>query len=387
MNRLFELRHTDTHSKARAGTLTTAHGSIQTPVFMPVGTQGTVKALSPDELVDVGSQIILGNTYHLYLRPGAEIVERAGGLQQFSSWKRPMLTDSGGYQVYSLADLRKINDDGVVFRSHLDGSSHSFTPESTVDVQRSLGSDIMMVLDECPPYPCSEAYAATAVERTTAWAKRCLTQFHASPGKFDFSQTIFAIVQGGTLPALRRTSADALVQLDFPGYAIGGLSIGEPKPALFEMVDICTDILPQDKPRYLMGMGKPEDLVEGIARGVDMFDCVLPTRNGRKGQVFSWSGTMNLRNAGYKEDWRPIDEQCGCYACRNFSRSYIRHLFRAEEILGMRLACIHNVFFYHQLVARCRDAIEMGSFDDCRREFYRNYEIRTSPNQMATISL
>ena len=342
---------------------------------MPVGTQGTVKTLSPLELKETGSQIILGNTYHLYLRPGTSVIEKAGGLQCFSGWNRPILTDSGGYQVYSLAGLRKISDDGVVFQSHIDGSSHDFTPESTMDIQLSLGSDIMMVLDECPPYPSSIEYVADSVKRTNAWAKRCRDHFEKMGSKYGYEQHLFGIVQGSIYPDLRRESVSALVDLDFPGYAIGGLSIGEPKPVLFELVETCTAMLPEAKPRYLMGMGKPEDLVEGISLGVDMFDCVLPTRNARKGQLFTWSGPMNLRNAKYKDDFRPIDAECSCYACQQFSRAYIRHLFHAREILALRLASLHNLHFYHSLVAGCRASIADGSFTLWRQRFYENYQI------------
>jgi len=379
LNDIFRLLHEDATTRARTGLIKTAHGEVKTPVFMPVGTQGTVKSLSPQELRDAGSQIILGNTYHLYLRPGPSIIRQAGGLQKFSSWDGPMLTDSGGYQVYSLADLRSITDDSVTFKSHIDGSFHEFTPESAIDVQMNLGSDIMMVLDECPPYPCSQQYSAKAVQRTTAWAKRCLVHFRNAQPVHAFQQTLYAIVQGSTDPELRRVSAESLVALDFPGYAIGGLSIGEPKPALFEMVDICTDLLPRDKPRYLMGMGKPEDLVEGIARGVDMFDCVLPTRNGRKGQVFTWSGPINLRNAKFKVDFQPIQEGCDCYTCCHFTRAYIRHLLQAEEMLGMRLASLHNISFYHALMMACRDSISKNEFSSWRQKFYEQY--RMHPNQ------
>jgi queuine tRNA-ribosyltransferase len=370
----FQILKEDRESKARVGVLNTAHGKIETPVFMPVGTQGTVKTLSPDELVEVGSQIILGNTYHLYLRPGHDIIEKAGGLHRFAHWKRPILTDSGGFQVYSLADLRKVSNDGVVFQSHHDGSYHEFSPERTVEIQRSLGSDIMMVLDECPPYPCTESYAQESVQRTTNWAKRCLLAYKESEPKFGYEQTIFAIVQGSTFPALRKMSAQMLMEFDFSGYAIGGLSIGEPKSILFEMAEICTSLLPPDKPRYLMGMGKPEDLVEVISLGVDMFDCVIPTRNGRKGQVFTWSGPLNLRNATYKEDFRPIDEYCGCYVCRNFTRAYIRHLFQADEILGLRLGSLHNLYFYHELVAQIRENIKNGTFASWKKMFKSKYQ-------------
>lgn len=365
----FSVKQEDDQTRARLGVLETSHGTVDTPVFMPVGTQATVKTLSPDELLEVGSQIILGNTYHLYLRPGHEVIERAGGLHRFMSWPRPILTDSGGFQVYSLAELRKINDEGVVFQSHHDGSYHEFTPERAVEIQMSLGSDFMMVLDECPPYPCTREYAAESVERTTHWAERCLTYFRNATPKFEHEQTLFAIVQGSTFPELRRRSLQALLELDFPGYAVGGLSIGEPKSVLFEMVELCTEQLPRDKPRYLMGMGKPEDLVRAIALGIDLFDCVIPTRNGRKGQVFTWYGTLNLRNAVYKEDFEPIDVTCPCYTCTTFTRAYLRHLLQAEEILGMRLCSLHNLHFYHQVTAQARRAIESGTFGAWSRDF------------------
>jgi len=369
----FEILHQDKSSKARFGRLQTAHGEIETPVFMPVGTQGTVKTCTPHELREVGSQIILGNTYHLYLRPGTEIIEQAGGLHRFCNWSKPILTDSGGFQVYSLADLRRVKENGVVFQSHYDGSYHEFTPERTVDIQRSLGSDIMMVLDECPPYPCTEKYAAEAVERTTRWAQLCFDRLNATEPLYGHAQNLFAIVQGSTVPELRKVSAEALVELDFPGYAIGGLSIGEPKSILFEMIDICTEILPVHKPRYLMGMGKPTDLVSAIALGVDMFDCVIPTRNGRKGHVFTWHGPIKLRNAQYKQDFNPIEETCGCYACLNFTRSYIRHLLVTDEILGLRLGTLHNLYFYHKLVQTARKHIREGDYLSWKEEFEVNY--------------
>lgn len=370
----FEVLHKDKKTRARAGRLQTSHGSIETPVFMPVGTQGTVKACTPDELVEVGSQIILGNTYHLYLRPGVDVIERAGGLHRFSSWNRPILTDSGGFQVYSLSGLRKVSDDGVVFQSHYDGSYHELTPERAIDIQRALGSDIMMVLDECPPYPCTEKYAAEAVARTTDWARRCRDQWCATEAKYGHEQALFAIVQGSTVPELRRMSTEALIELEFPGYAIGGLSIGEPKGILFEMVAVCTEMLPEAKPRYLMGMGKPTDLLAAIARGVDMFDCVIPTRNGRKGHVFTRQGPIHLRNAQFKQDFRPIEETCRCHACLNFTKAYIRHLLMTDEILGLRLGTLHNLFFYHQLVSQAREYIAADDFADWKRDFETRYD-------------
>ncbi len=369
----FEVLKVDQATKARLGRLTTAHGTIETPVFMPVGTQGTVKTLSPQELLDLNSQIILGNTYHLYLRPGHKVIEKAGGLHRFSGWPKAILTDSGGYQVYSLAAMRKVTEEGVTFQSHHDGSYHDFTPEHAIRIQMSLGADIMMAFDECPPYPCTEAYAAEAVRRTLKWAGRCKAYFENAKPIFGYDQYLFGIVQGSTVPKLRESCAASLVAMDFPGYAIGGLSIGEPKSVLFEIADFCTDLLPPQKPRYLMGMGKPEDLVEAIAFGVDMFDCVIPTRNGRKGQVFTWSGPMHVKNAAFKEDFRPIDEKCACYACSNFSRAYIRHLFKAGEILGMRLGSLHNLHFYQKLVGQIRASIAADEFSNWRQKFLNEY--------------
>lgn len=347
-------------------------------MFMPVGTQGTVKTLSPHELEQIGAQIILGNTYHLYLRPGEDLIRQAGGLHRFMNWSRPILTDSGGYQVFSLADLNKVKIEGVRFQSHLDGSYHFFTPESVLLIQRKLGSDIMMVLDECTSYPCTLDQAIQSNEITLDWAKRSLAAFRNSEPLYGYDQALFAIVQGSTYADIRRLSANALVALDFPGYAIGGLSVGEPKDAMFEMTGICTEILPEDKPRYLMGVGKPEDLVEAIGLGVDMFDCVMPTRNGRKGMVFTWNGPLIVKNATYKEDFRPIDEECDCYACRNFSRAYLRHLFKAEEILGMRLASLHNLYFYLELVRQARDAIFNEQYADWKTHFLQRYFSETA---------
>ncbi len=369
----FEIEHKDQHTAARAAKLTLAHGTIETPIFMPVGTQGTVKTLSPDELEQIGAQIILGNTYHLYLRPGQELIRSAGGLHKFINWQRPILTDSGGYQVFSLAELNKIKEEGVRFQSHLDGSYHDFTPESVIETQRSLGADIMMVLDECTPYPCSLENAIESDELTIRWAKRCLEAFRGSDPLFGYEQNLFAIVQGSTYEHVRVKSAKALSEMDFPGYAIGGLSVGEPKTAMYEMTGVCTDILPMDKPRYLMGVGKPEDLVEAIGLGVDMFDCVMPTRNGRKGTVFTRNGPLVVKNATFKADFEPIDTECQCYACRNFSRAYIRHLFKAEEILGMRLASLHNLYFYLELVKNARRAIYQNRYPEWKNSFLNQY--------------
>ncbi|KAA3615434.1 MAG: tRNA guanosine(34) transglycosylase Tgt [Calditrichaeota bacterium] len=368
----FELKNIDKSSKARRGLITTAHGTIQTPVFMPVGTQGSVKSLSPNELVDTGSQIILGNTYHLYLRPGTELLRQAGGLHKFANWQKPMLTDSGGYQVFSLSGLRKIHDDGVRFQSHIDGSYHDFTPENVMEMQRLIGADIIMAFDECPPHDADENYVAQSNDTTVKWAQRCKKAWQENPPEYGYDQALFGIVQGGTFEGLRRQSAQQLVELDLPGYSIGGLSVGEPAPAMYAMTEVATEILPKDKPRYLMGVGKPENLVEAVNLGVDMFDCVMPTRNGRKGQAFVWQGTLNLKNAKFTDDFTPIDEQCRCYACKNFSRAYMRHLLRANELFVMRLISLHNLQFYHDLMAAMREAIEKNEFSQWRKSFYGN---------------
>ncbi len=329
---------------------------------MPVGTQGSVKAIEQRELEEVGAPIILGNAYHLYLRPGTALIEKAGGLHAFIGWQRPILTDSGGYQVFSLSDLRRIGDNGVEFRSHLDGSRHVFTPEKAVDIQRSLGSDVMMVLDECAPYPTDERYAADSHALTLRWAERCRERAEQTSPLYGRSQSLFGIVQGSTYPALREQSAAGLVGMNFEGYAIGGLSVGEPEDVMYAMTGICTEILPADKPRYLMGVGTPRNILESIERGVDMFDCVLPTRNGRNAVLFTRNGKLNMRNAAHTNDFRPVDAECTCYACRNFTRAYIRHLFKAGEILALQLATLHNLTFYLWLVAAAREAICTGRF-------------------------
>lgn len=335
----------------------TDHGAIETPIFMPVGTQGTVKAMEQRELHEVGAQIILGNTYHLYLRPGMEIIQNAGGLHRFMNWNNPILTDSGGYQVFSLTDLRKIDEKGVTFNSHLDGSRHLFTPEKVIQIERQLGSDVMMVLDECAPFPCEFEYAQKSNAMTLRWAERCRTAYEQQPPLYGHEQAIFGIVQGSVYPELREISARELVNMDFTGYAIGGLAVGEPAETMYRMTELTEQFLPANKPRYLMGVGTPENLLESIDRGVDMFDCVLPTRNGRNATFFTRFGTMNLRNACYKADFTPIDSACECYTCKNFSRAYLRHLFLAKEIFALQLATIHNLFFYLWLVRQARIAI------------------------------
>ena len=347
---------------ARAGTLATDHGTVDTPVFMPVGTQATVKAVEPRELAELGADVILGNTYHLVLRPGLEVIEAAGGLHKFMSWGGSILTDSGGYQIFSLNGLRTLDDDGVSFRSHLDGSLLRFTPEAVIEHQRRLGSDIMMVLDECTPYPCPHSEAKAAVRRTHAWASRSRKAIAESDALYAHGQAAFGIVQGSVFPDLRKESAQELTQLDFDGYAIGGLAVGEPAQDMYRILDGVVELLPASKPRYLMGVGTPENLLEALERGLDMFDCVLPTRNGRNGTVFTSRGTLNLRNAVHKTDLSPIDPGCKCYACANFSRAYLRHLVSSGEILGLQLATIHNIHFFVSLMREARRAILEGRF-------------------------
>lgn len=366
----FEVLKESTESSARVGKLYTPHGEIDTPVFMPVGTQATVKTMSPHELEEIGAQIILSNTYHLYLRPGHDLVAEAGGLHRFMNWPKPILTDSGGFQVFSLVDLREINDDGVTFRSHIDGSKHFFSPEISMEIQMALGSDIAMAFDECAPYPCSFEEAKKAMERTSRWAERCL-KFHNHP-----QQVVFGIVQGSVYPELRVESAKQLTQLDFPGYGIGGLSVGEPKPLMYEMLEHTIPHLPANKPRYLMGVGSPDCLVEGVLRGVDMFDCVLPTRIARNGTVMTSQGKLVVRNAQYARDFSPLDPECGCYTCRNYSRAYIRHLLKADEVLGIRLTTIHNLSFLIDLMGKIRKAIMEDSLRDFAQEFLERYNIK-----------
>jgi queuine tRNA-ribosyltransferase len=346
-----------TDGRARAGIIGTDHGEIETPIFMPVGTQGSVKAIEPRELEEVGAQIILGNTYHLYLRPGTPILEEAGGLHKFISWNKPILTDSGGYQVYSLTDLRTIKEEGVTFKSHLDGSTHFFSPESVILIERQIGADIAMVLDECTPYPCEREYAFASNELTVRWAERCREAFVANPSLYGHSQALFAIVQGSTYPDIREVSARKLVQLDFDGYAIGGLAVGEPIEEMYRITEVCESLLPASKPRYLMGVGTPQNLLESVERGIDMFDCVMPTRNGRNSMLFTRDGTLNIRNAVFKNDFGPVDESCACYTCRTFTRAYLRHLFQVKEILALQLATIHNLAFYLWLMKEARKHI------------------------------
>lgn len=367
----------DKHSKARAGWFQTDHGVVETPIFMPVGTQGTVKAVNQHYLEhEIKAQIVLSNTYHLYLRPGTEILELAGGLHKFMNWNKPILTDSGGYQVFSLTELRKLKENGVEFRSHLDGSKHFFTPEKVIQIQRSIGSDIMMVLDECAPYPCDYEYAKKSVQLTSNWAALNKNAYIHSEPKYEHNQFLFGIIQGSVYKDLRKKSAEDLLRLDFDSYAIGGLAVGEPINQMYELVDYTTDLMPVDRPRYLMGVGRPENILESIARGIDMFDCVMPTRNARNSNVFTWDGTLSMRNSKYKDDFRPLDENCKCYTCRNFTRAYIRHLFVAEEILALELASIHNLYFYLELVRQARTKIIDGTFNSWKNEIVNKISIK-----------
>ena len=364
----FTLEQTDPHTEARAGTLETDHGPVQTPIFMPVGTVGSVKAVEPRELVaDVQAPIILGNTYHLYLRPGTELLRQAGGLHRFMNWDRPLLTDSGGFQVFSLAARRTLSEEGVEFQSHIDGSAHLFTPESVVEAQRAIGSDVMMVLDECPPGDVSEAYARTSNELTLRWAARCKKRFEETEGLYGHGQALFAIVQGVTYPDVRRASAERLVAMEFPGYAIGGLSVGEPAETMYAMTEVACAVLPREKPRYLMGVGTPANLLEGIARGIDMFDCVMPTRNGRNGMLFTTEGTINIKNRKWERDFSPVDPGLDGYASQAFTKAYLRHLFVAREVLGLQLASLQNLSFYLWLMREARRAIVEGRFASWQR--------------------
>ena len=360
---MFDLKKTANSTKARLGTLKTDHGEISTPIFMPVGTLATVKAVKQDELIDkVKAQIILGNTYHLYLRPGCDIIESAGGLHSFMSWDRPILTDSGGYQVYSLSDNRELSEEGAQFKSHLDGSKHMFTPENVVDIQRTLGSDIMMVLDECPPYPCSYEYAKESMELTHRWEKRGREAFLETEPKYGHQQAQFGIVQGGTYEDLRIESSKYITDLDFEGIAIGGLSVGEPTELMYEMTNLNTDYLPEDKPRYLMGVGNPANLLHCVARGIDMFDCVMPTRNARNGQIFTKNGYINIRNAKWKNHNKPLDPDFPSDLCQKYKMSYIHHLFRNDELLGLSLATLHNLTFYLWLMDEVKERIANDNF-------------------------
>lgn len=373
---MFTLHQTDPHSQARRGSLVTPHGVVETPVFMPVGTQGSVKAIHPDELRSLDAQIILGNTYHLAVRPGMDVMRQAGGLHKFSNWNGPILTDSGGFQVFSLGKIRKIKEEGVHFQNHVDGSPMMLGPESSMEIQATLGSDIAMLFDECPPHPCDEAYASKSLDLTLRWARRCKDWVEKNqPTTNGKPQLHFGIVQGSSFPELRAKSARALVDIGFDGYAVGGVSVGEPEPEMFAAVENAVPFLPHDKPRYAMGLGTPPQMIEMVARGIDMFDCVLPTRLARNGTFFTDEGTMAIKNACFTNDFRDLSEDTHPL-CKGFSRAYIRHLIKAGEILGLRLISLHNLHFYLSLLGRARKAIEGAYFKDFRAEFVANYQTR-----------
>ncbi|HAA87510.1 MAG TPA: tRNA guanosine(34) transglycosylase Tgt [Verrucomicrobiales bacterium] len=373
---MFKVLNTDSESNARRGQLKTAHGNVETPIFMPVGTQGTVKSVSPHELKDLEAQIVLGNTYHLFVRPGLEIIKEMGGLHYFMNWDLPILTDSGGFQVWSLAKMRKISEEGVHFQNHLDGTPTFIGPETSMEIQAVLGSDIAMLFDECPPYPCDEEYAEKSGELTLRWAARCkewINNNEPLAGNSSHKQLHFGIVQGSIYPELRERSAKGLVELGFDGYAVGGVSVGEPEKEMIAAVDNSVPFLPKDKPRYAMGLGTPSQMMEMIARGIDMFDCVLPTRVARTGTVYVRQGTLNLKNQKFASDPLPIEDECECYSCRNgFSRAYIRHLIKSEEILGIRLTTLHNLHYYINLLERARNSIERGEFEKLRKELHES---------------
>jgi queuine tRNA-ribosyltransferase len=371
----FRLLHQDAGCRARTGRITTPHGEIQTPIFMPVGTSASVKAMRPENLKDAGAQIILSNTYHLYLRPGHRLVEQMGGLHKFMAWDRPILTDSGGFQVYSLTELRKITEEGVKFRSHIDGSLHLLTPELSIRIQESLGADIIMCFDECPPAEADREYVERSLAMTTRWAGRCKDAHSRA------DQLLFGIVQGGRFADLRQRSLQELQEIGFDGYALGGLSVGETKPVMHEVMDACSDLLPVNHPRYIMGIGTPEDLVEAVWRGYDMFDCVMPTRNARNGMLFTSQGRLNIKRKQYEDDQGPIDPTCDCYVCRTYSRCYLRHLFRSGEILSSMLNTHHNIAWYLNLMARMREAITQDRFEAFRKEFYHHQQTETEKHK------
>jgi len=364
----YELLEQDSKSRARLGKIHTPHGDIETPIFMPVGTAATVKGVLPEALHEMDAQIILSNTYHLYLRPGHEIVKEAGGLHKFMNWDKPILTDSGGFQVFSLGALRKITEEGVYFSSHIDGSKHMISPEKSIEIQNALGSDIIMAFDECAPYPADRGYVRKSLERTTRWLKRC-KDYH----KYVEKQALFGIMQGGMYQDLRKQSAQQIVEMDLPGYAIGGLSVGEPKDLMLEVLDYSVDYLPKDKPRYLMGVGSPDYLFEGVERGVDMFDCVLPTRIARHGMAMTATGKLNIKNAKFERDFAPLDESCDCYTCKNYSRAYLRHLYKAGELLSATLLSIHNLHFLIKMMENIRNSIREDRFLEYKKEFYDKY--------------
>ena len=365
----FELSARDNNSKARAGVITTAHGKIETPIFMPVGTVGSVKAVTQQQLKkEVQAQIILGNTYHLYLRPGIDVLEQAGGLHKFNGWDKPILTDSGGYQVFSLANNRKLKEEGAVFQSHIDGSRHLFTPENVIDIQRSIGADIIMAFDECPPYPSDYEYARKSMELTHRWLARCVNRMNETEPKYGYEQTLFPIVQGSTYKDLRQVSSQFIADMDCDGNAIGGLSVGEPEEMMYEMCGLCCDILPEEKPRYLMGVGTPWNILENISLGIDMFDCVMPTRNGRNGMLFTSKGVINIKNKKWATDFSPIDDGIECPTSNYYSKAYLRHLMVSSEILALQIASIHNLAFYLHMVKQAREHILQGDFNSWKNE-------------------
>ena len=365
----FTLQHNDPSSKARAGLIETAHGTIETPIFMPVGTAGTVKTVHQRELKeDIKAQIILGNTYHLYLRPGVDVLEKAGGLHKFNGWNKPILTDSGGYQVFSLSAQRKITEEGATFKSHIDGSKHMFSPERVMDIERIIGADIMMAFDECTPYPCEIDYARKSMHMTHRWLDRCIARFNSTPDKYGYEQNLFPIVQGSVYPDLRKQSAEYIASKNLNGNAIGGLSVGEPAEMMYEMTDMVCEILPKAKPRYLMGVGTPVNILESIALGVDMMDCVMPTRNARHGLLFTRNGIVNIKNEKWKNDFSAIDAESGCFADTQYSKAYLRHLFACDEMLGLQIASVHNLTFYLWLVTEAREKIIEGTFANWKNQ-------------------
>jgi queuine tRNA-ribosyltransferase len=373
----FSISHTDKGSKARAGEVVTDHGTIQTPIFMPVGTAGTVKAVHQRELKDdIKAQIILGNTYHLYLRPGLETIEKAGGLHKFNGWDKPLLTDSGGYQVYSLANQRKLTEEGAKFTSHIDGSKHFFTPENVMDIQRTIGADIIMAFDECTPYPCEFTYAKNSMEMTHRWLKRCCTRFDETEGKYGYSQTLFPIVQGSVYKDLRERSAEFIASQNREGNAIGGLSVGEPAEDMYAMTEVVCNILPADKPRYLMGVGTPVNILESIALGIDMFDCVMPTRNARHGLLYTQNGIMNMKNERWKNDFSVLDENGTSYVDKAYTKAYLRHLVHSQELLAAQIASIHNLAFYLWLVGAAREQIIAGTFYEWKNKMVKQLSVR-----------
>ncbi|MDO4177393.1 MAG: tRNA guanosine(34) transglycosylase Tgt [Bacillota bacterium] len=378
----FDLLKTDKKTEARRGILHTPHGDIETPIFMPVGTAATVKAMRPEQVEELGAQIILSNTYHLYLRPGMDVVKEAGGLHKFMNWNRPILTDSGGFQVFSLGAMRKITEEGVSFRSHIDGSKHMISPEVSMEIQHCLGSDILMAFDECAPYPADREYVRKSMDRTHRWLKRCKEYHNAKADSLGgesqilgegLNQSLFGIMQGGMYKDMRRESAEVISEMDLPGYSIGGLSVGEPKELMYEVMDDCVELLPKEKPRYLMGVGSPDCLFEGVERGIDMFDCVLPTRIARHGMAMTSQGRVNIKNARYERDFTPLDPNCNCYTCRNYSKAYLRHLFKCDEILSSMLMTNHNLHFLVNTMTNIRQAIDEDRFTEYKKEFYDAY--------------